>query len=108
MTKDDAKLAHALVSKYADLFKKKYGRVPTINRHREKWAMNDVIDSIGYDRAKVLLDYYFSLNRPGHPIQWFVYNFDKLDEILVKLEKDSARRQKLLEQTKKMVEENEQ
>jgi hypothetical protein len=107
MTKDNAKLAHALVSKYSDLYEIKYNKKPTINRHREKWAMNDVIDSVGYDRAKELLEYYFKITKPGHPLTFFYYNFDKMDENMVKLQQDKERREFLLAQTKKMVEDNE-
>lgn len=106
MTKDEAKLAHALLTLYVNMFKQKYEREPKINRHREKWAMQDVIDSIGYDRARDLLEYYFRLKKPGHPIQWFIYNFDKLDDVLEKLKEDELRREKLRKQTKQMVEEN--
>jgi hypothetical protein len=107
MTKEDAKLAHALVSKYVALYQDRYSKAPHINRHREKWAMQDVIDSVGYDRSKELLDYYFKITKPGHPLTWFFYNFDKIDENMVKLQQDKERRKFLLEQTKKMVEENE-
>jgi hypothetical protein len=107
MTKDNAKLAHALVTKYSDLYEIKYNKKPTINRHREKWAMNDVIDSVGYDRAKELLEYYFKVTKPGHPLTFFYYNFDKMDDSMVKLQQDKERREFLLAQTKRMVEENE-
>jgi hypothetical protein len=107
MTKDNAKLAHALVTKYSDLYEIRYNKKPTINRHREKWAMNDVIDSVGYDRAKELLEYYFKVTKPGHPLTFFYYNFDKIDESMVKLQQDKERREFLLAQTKRMVEENE-
>ena len=89
-------------------YKIKYNKTPIVNRHREKWAMNDVLESVGYDRAKELLEYYFRINKPGHTLQWFFYNFDKLDEVMIKLQQDKERRAFLLEQTKKMVEENEQ
>ena len=52
MTKDEARLAYGLVGFYCALYKQSYGKVPVVNRYREKWAMQDVIDSIGYDRAK--------------------------------------------------------
>lgn len=107
MTKDTAKLAHALVTKYSNLYELKYNRKLTINRHREKWAMQDVIDSVGYDRALELLEYYFRITKSGHPLAWFYYNFDKIDENMIKLQEDNDRRARLREQTKRMVEENE-
>jgi len=66
--------------------------------------MQDVIDSVGFDRAKELLTYYFSLQKGGHPLQFFFYNFDRMDIVEVEAQKDKERRRLLLEETKKMVE----
>jgi hypothetical protein len=98
------KQPYILITLYQSLYKDKYGRVPTINKFREKWAMQDVIDSVGFDRAKLLLEYYFTLNKNGHPLQFFFYNFDKMDSIKVESDKDKEKRKLLLEQTKKLVE----
>jgi len=89
---------------YQNLYKDKYGKPVTINKFREKWAMQDVIDSVGFDRAKKLLEYYFGLTKNGHPLQFFFYNFDKMDELKKEIEKDKEKRRLLLEETKKMVE----
>jgi hypothetical protein len=98
------KQPYILITLYQSLYKDKYGRVPTINKFREKWAMQDVIDSVGFDRARQLLEYYFTLNKNGHPLQFFFYNFDKMDSIKVESDKDKEKRKLLLEQTKKLVE----
>ena len=105
MTKEEAKLAYGLVSLYCVLYKEKYNKPIVVNKYREKWAMNDVIDSIGYDRAKVLLEYYFKLKRDGHPLTWFFYNFEKLDIALQEKEQDKTRRELIRAKTKSMVEE---
>ena len=104
MTKEDAKQAYALVSLYIALYKNRYNKQPLVNRYREKWAMQDVIDTVGYDRARILLEYYFKCNKIGHPLNWFLYNFDKLDDVLLKSEADKAFRKELREQTKNLVE----
>lgn len=106
MTKDEAKLSHALLTLYINLYKGAYRREPSINRHRDKWAMQDVIDSVGYDRGKDLINYYFRVKQSGHPLTWFFYNFDKLNDTLTKAEADLRRREMLREQTRHMVEEN--
>lgn len=107
MTKEEAKLAYALITLYSNLYKNAYNRDPKINKHRDKWAMQDVIDSVTYDRARELLEYYFTTTNPGHTLKWFLYNFDRLDEVIDKIQADKKRREFLREQTKKMVEENE-
>jgi hypothetical protein len=107
MSKEEARQPYILISIYEMLYKEKYNRAPSLNKYREKWAMQDVIDSIGFDRARDVLTYYFKTKKPGHPLQHFLFNFDKLDNVMVELEKDKLVRQKLRMQTKQMVEERE-
>ena len=52
----------------------------------------------------MLIEYYFKCNKVGHPLNWFLYNFDRLDDVLVKSEEDVERRKKMREQTKYLVE----
>jgi hypothetical protein len=99
------KESYVLIGLYQSLYKEKYGKSPTLNKFREKWAMQDVIDSVGFDRAKELLVYYFKINKSGHPLQFFFFNFDKMDVMEVEIKKDQARRRLLMEETKKMIQE---
>jgi hypothetical protein len=66
--------------------------------------MQDVIDSVGYDRSVELLKYYFKTNKSGHPLNFFYNNFDRIDQLEKEIKKDKAVRSALLEETKKMVE----
>ena len=95
---------YILISLYENLYKDKYGKRPRINKFREKWAMQDVIDSVGYDRARELLEYYFRTSKSGHPLSFFFYNFDRIDIMKTEIERDKANRSMLREQTKKLVE----
>ena len=98
------KQPYILISLYLSLYKEKYNKVITINKFREKWAMQDVIDSVGYDRAVDLLKYYFKTAKSGHPLNFFYNNFDRIDQLEKEIKKDKAVRSILLEETKKMVE----
>lgn len=95
---------YILIGVYENLYKEKYDKKPRINKFREKWAMQDVIDSVGYDRAKELLIYYFSTNKLGHPLNFFYNNFDRIDVLYKEIEKDKINRSILLDQTRRMVE----
>jgi len=106
-TKTSNQEPHALITLYVSLFEERYGKKPTLNRFREKWAMQDLIDSVGYSRAKDLIEYYFTLSKYGHPLNWFFYNFDKLDKLWKDIEDDKAHRDMLRSNTKAMVEERE-
>ena len=95
---------YILLTMYQNMYKEKYGRLPSLNKYREKWAMQDVIDSIGFERAKELIEYYFNTGKNGHPIQFFFFNFDKIDIMEREIKKDKTNRRILQEATKKLVE----
>jgi hypothetical protein len=98
------KLPYVLIGLYENLYFEKYNKKPRINKFREKWAMQDVIDSVGMDKAKELLVYYFKTTKSGHPLSFFFYNFDKLDYLKTEREKDAVHRKLLLQATKELVE----
>jgi hypothetical protein len=90
---------------YQNLYKDRYGKAPTLNKFREKWAMQDVIDSVGFQKANDLLYHYFTLEKAGHPLQFFYYNFDRMENARIESQKDFETRRLQREFTKKMVEE---
>jgi hypothetical protein len=98
------KAPYILIGLYESLYKEKYNKVPRLNKFREKWAMQDVIDSVGLDRAKELLIYYFKTSKLGHPLTFFFYNFDKIDKMERDIQEDRAYRNNLRQETKKLVE----
>lgn len=100
----DPKEAHALLTRYIYLSKTVDGSAPVVNRFREKWAMGDVIDSVGYERASELLEHYFTMSVTGHPLRYFYLNFDMMDRTIRAREEDRIRRAKIMKQTKEMVE----
>lgn len=99
-----SKEPYILISLYETLYFERYNKKPRLNKFREKWAMQDVIDSVGYDRAKELLEYYFKTSKNGHPLSFFFFNFDKMDQVESDIAKDKANRAMLREKTKKLVE----
>lgn len=98
------KQPYVLIGLYESLYQERYGKRPRINKFREKWAMQDVIDSVGFERAKELVAYYFKTSKSGHPLNFFFYNFDKIDYLKAEIEKDITKRRILREETKRMVE----
>lgn len=95
--------AYGLLSKYEKLFVAKYGRSVVINKYREKWGMRDVIDTIGGKRALEVLEYYFRLDHPGHPLVWFYNNFDRLDVAERQAREEKEKRERLRKQTAEKV-----
>ncbi len=67
--------------------------------------MQDVLDSIGFDRAKAVLDYYFKTGKNKHPLNFFYNNFERIESMMMQINEDKANRSRLLEATRRMVEE---
>ena len=96
---------YILLSLYSNLYEGMYNAKPTINRYKEKWSMQDVLDSIGFDRAKSVLDYYFKTGKNKHPLNFFYNNFERIESMMMQIDEDKANRSRLLEATRRMVEE---
>lgn len=94
-----------LLDEYLRLYQVRYGKRPTVNRYKEKFKMKDVVESVGFTRSLEIMDYYFRTGRTSHPIDWFVYNFDKLHNIMLELSEDEKKKEVLRAQTKARVEE---
>jgi hypothetical protein len=102
----NSKEPYILISLYQNLYKEKYGKVVSINKFREKWAMQDVIDSVGFDRARDILEYYFKTGKNRHPLNFFYNNFDRIEDMMIQIKEDRINRSRLLQETKRMVEDN--
>lgn len=101
----DTKQSTNLLNLYVKLWRDKYGKMPKINRYSAKWGFGDVIDSVGYDRAVEVLQYYFRIEKSEHPVTFFFYNFDRMSELLEKLEADKIKRDKMRAATAARVKE---
>jgi len=104
LTRDKSKQSHALMSYYEKLYRLKYDAKPRMNRYSLKWGMIDVIDSVGYDRAKELLDYFFT-TPSSHTLEFFYKNFDSMDVFERHMKEDRARRAIILKQTEQRIRE---
>lgn len=66
--------------------------------------MQDVIDSIGFERSKNVLEYYFKTGKNRHPLGFFYNNFERIEDMMMQIKEDKINRVRLLEETKRMVE----
>lgn len=98
-------LSYALIDYYSIKFKEKYGREPVVNRYRDRWGFQDMVESISFDDCKRVVDFYFKTSNAGHKVGSLFSNFDKLLESLNQAEEDRIRRQAIRAKTAKVVEE---
>jgi hypothetical protein len=72
----------AMLSLYQRLYESKYGHKASINKYKEKWAMQSLIEDYGVDGVRDIIEFYFKTNKDGHPISWMIFNFDTLKSTL--------------------------
>ena len=98
---------NALVSLYVKLYKENYeGESPSgFNRHRDKWGFQSMIEDLGYNRAREVVEYYFETKHILHPVNTLLYEYDRLDKIMKERAADDKRKARLLEESRARVEE---
>lgn len=97
------KQANGLITQFIKSWTEKYGKPPVINRYKEKWAFQDMVSDLGYDRAKRVVDYYFRTGRPFHPVQYLIYNYENLNKIMLEREKDADDLRRIAKETEERV-----
>lgn len=71
--------AFGVVGHYKKCYKQKYGKEPYVNLHKYKYMAFETLNGYkDYDHVKKIIEYYFTLQKEGHPIEWMFRNFDKL------------------------------
>lgn len=91
--------ANSLIGAFVEQWTEKYGRKPTINRFAKKWAFQDMIVDLGYEQASRVLEYYFEVKKPGHPIDYLLYNYETLYKRICEREEDDKKRSEIRRMT---------
>ena len=104
--KPTAQECHALTTKYIDLYTGRYGEKPQVNRYSARWGFESILMDYSYRQAVSLLEYFFSTyNDKGHPLDWFLYNYEKLVEKRDAAEKREVERAKMRKESEQRVKE---
>lgn len=105
MTKDQSSAAFAMLAYYANKYKNRYGKPLPINKYKEKWAMAQLVDDFSEENIEKAIDYYFTLHKEGHPLNWFYNNCDSLIKALTDKERDDRLRAERRVMTQQIVKE---
>ena len=99
----ESQQAHALISAYEKRFADKYNYKPIMNRFKYRWGFDSMIKDLGYTRAEDVIEFYFRTERIGHPVDYLLYNYEKLNEIKTASDLDDDERCKIRAATKLRV-----
>ena len=61
--------------------------------------MISLVEDFGPEEVSKTLEYYFRLNKDGHPLNWFYNNFSNINSARIQAEKDSDIREKQRKKT---------
>src|SRR6478735_6121770 len=96
-----AKDCHEMTSYYMKGYKEKYGSAPNVNRNTARWGFDSVLHDMSKQHVKMLLDYYFEVpSDRRHDLDWFFYNYEKLNRSKLEQEEAKAARTKLMEESR--------
>lgn len=96
--------AMGLITHYEKLYNEKYRRAPQLNRNRERWGFESMIDDMSYDKAKKVIEFYFKTVSPSdHGVQYLLYNYDILLKSYEEAKKDEKLRAELRRKTEERV-----
>lgn len=99
------KYTNELLALYIELYSQKYDKAPVMNRFKQKWGFRGMYEDLGLPQAKKVINHYFKTPRVGHPIDYLLYNYEKLNQILIELERDARDREELRKETEQRVRE---
>ncbi len=101
-----AQQGNALVTLYIQCFERKYFNKPLVNRHRVKWGFQDMISDLGYQSAHDTIEYYFKTSgQNNHSVDFLLYNYEKVFQVMEEIIKDQKNREELRKQTEQRVRE---
>ena len=98
--------AQSAIFYYQGAYKAFYGEKPVVNYYKLNFAFGAVIDDIGLEATKDLIDFYFqTLSSDKHNPETFARNYDKLINAMNEQESKKAYMDKLKEETRLRAEE---
>lgn len=99
-----AQQANALITRYIKAYTEKYGTAPLINRYRDKWGFQSMIEDLGNADAALAIDYYLVRNGPHTLVELF-RSYDALHTQRLAEEEDQRRVARLHLETAQRVKE---
>lgn len=87
MAKPSAQQCHALTTYFNSKFQEKVGRAAATNRNKARWGFESMLMDYSPVSARELIDYYVEYYE-NPSLDWFLYNYEKVDA--AKMEHDQT------------------
>lgn len=104
MAKPTAQQCHALTTYFKTKYTETQGREPVISRNKARWWFEGVLMDYTATQAHELIDYYLE-HWESPSLEWFGYNYDKVDEAYTDHHKNELAAKKRRQVTQARLEE---
>lgn len=105
MVKATAQQCHALTTYYIDKHTEVVGKTPRVNRNKSKWGWEAMLIDYNPVEARELIDHYLEHYADKPSLEWFLYNYEKVDEAKAEYEERKVATAKRMNETQKRLEE---
>jgi hypothetical protein len=82
MAKPTTALLHSLTTYYKQVHEKVVGSSPSLNRNTAKWGWEAMLMDYSVEQVKELVDYYIEHFAERPTLQWFLNNYEKVDDAM--------------------------
>lgn len=104
MAKPTAQQTHALFTYFVNACEEATGKRPVANRNKSKWGLESLLMDYTGVEARELIDYYVE-HYESPNIEWFLFNYEKVDIAKKEYEENKARSEARRKVTQKRLEE---
>lgn len=104
MAKATAQQCHALTTYFINKIKEATDKTPKVNRNKARWGFEAVLMDYTPVEVHELIDYYVE-HYDAPNIEWFLYNYEKVDSARQEFEENKILTAKRRADTKQRLEE---
>lgn len=104
MAKPTAPQCHALTTYFKTKYNEAQGREPVVSRNKARWWFEAILMDYSASQARELIDYYIEHYQVPE-LEWFAYNYDKVDAAKTEHDKNELSAVKRRQETAVRLEE---
>lgn len=104
MAKATAQQCHALTTYYITKYTEVVGKAPLVNRNKSRWGFEAMLLDYTSNEVRELIDHYIE-HYTTPSIEWFLFNYEKVDVAKQEFEEHKVSNAKRLKETQQRLEE---
>jgi hypothetical protein len=100
---EQTKFTNALITYFIAVYTRVHDVPPLINRYKEKWGFADMLEDLGFEGGKNVIDYYLGLQMVDHTTIHLFRNYERYARAISERAADEERRAELRKETELRV-----